>query len=144
MYSTAEKRPILFTSSPYLHHQPRHPATDPQMQPFSTRMPAMHLSVQTSHQRNASINNTYNRLPLHLQLPLLPNLLIRLDLIALLETIPPLKAHPAFRPLAHLRHVLLHVLQGVDGACVTKVVSMRAQYPQGSGIGKDTRLDSPS
>ena len=45
-----------------------------------------------------------------------PLLLISLDLIAHLKVLPILKAHATLRPLPHLRHILLDILERVERA----------------------------
>lgn len=52
-----------------------------------------------------------------LQLPLLPNLLVRLDLVTDLEPFPSLKTHTTLGTLAHLRNVFFDILERGDNTC---------------------------
>ena len=52
-----------------------------------------------------------------LHFPLLHDFLVRLDLIADLETRPGFEAHAALGALAHFGDVLLDVFEGGEGAC---------------------------
>lgn len=54
-----------------------------------------------------------------LQSPLLDIFLIRLYLISNLEACPTLKPHATFVTLSHFGDIFLHVLEGIQEACMS-------------------------